>query len=45
VQSHAHGDNNVVTIIFDDQETTAQKIINSLKDADLVPEGNPIMLK
>jgi hypothetical protein len=45
VQSYAHGDDDVVNIIFDDQRVTVQKIINTLKDADLVPVGKPVMLR
>ena len=45
VKSHIIGENNTVTIVFDDQKITAREIVTSLEEADLPPTGNPIMIK
>jgi hypothetical protein len=35
----------MLTIVFDDQKVTAQKIVTSLEEADLPPVGEPVMIK
>jgi copper chaperone CopZ len=45
IKSHTLGVDNVLTVVFDDQKVTVQQIITSLEEADLPPEGAPVMIK
>jgi hypothetical protein len=45
VVSHEFGDGDDLTVVFDDQKVTAQKIVNYLKAAGLSPSGDPVMIE